>query len=361
MQNFRTQRLQNQEIENSEFSDPVNLLTHLGAIQGQDYLGTKWALGLRLPLCTDSQIEEALAQHQIVRTWLMRGTLFMTTAQDVSWLIELVGERLIQQFQRRYRQLELDEQTLIRSNEIIAQALTDHETLARHEIYDVLEAQGVSTQGQRGYHILSNTSLKGIIVQGSAPKNEPQFVLLDRLSNQESSLPRDEALARLAHLYFRSRGWVSLQDFAWWSGLLMKDVRHGFSAIEADLEEYVLGGESYYRIAGKSLNSASPSPTVYPLPGFDEYILGYKNRDVVLEPRFAERICPGKNGMFFPTIVIDGQVRGVWKRTVKKTHILIEATPFTSLTEEEETAFKIAIQRFGAFWEIPLEIRIYDV
>jgi len=54
------------------------------------------------------------------------------------------------------------------------------------------------------------------------------------------------------------------------------------------------------------------------LPGFDEYLLGYSDRSAVLDPADAQRICPGGNGMFSPTMVIDGHVTGTWKRTFKK-------------------------------------------
>ncbi len=54
--------------------------------------------------------------------------------------------------------------------------------------------------------------------------------------------------------------------------------------------------------------------TVLALPGFDEFLLGYADRSVVLAPEHAEKIVPGGNGMFKKTIVAGGTVIGTWAR-----------------------------------------------
>jgi len=89
--------------------------------------------------------------------------------------------------------------------------------------------------------------------------------------------------------------------------------------------------------------------TTYLLPGFDEYLLGYTDRSAVLDPAYAQRICPGGNGMFSPTIVIDGVVTGTWKRTVKGGAVIIETTPFRPLTSAENEALSAAADRYGEF------------
>ncbi len=94
------QRLHNQRLSHSDFSSPVEVVRWLGALQGQDYAGAKWSVGMRLPGSTDAQIEQAIDEHKIVRTWVMRGTLHLVAAEDVRWMVELVAERLIGSQQR---------------------------------------------------------------------------------------------------------------------------------------------------------------------------------------------------------------------------------------------------------------------
>ena len=45
-------------------------------------------------------------------------------------------------------------------------------------------------------------------------------------------------------------------------------------------------------------------------PGFDEYMLGYQDRGAALPAEFIQRIVPGNNGMFQPTVIADGEVVG---------------------------------------------------
>jgi len=85
------------------------------------------------------------------------------------------------------------------------------------------------------------------------------------------------------------------------------------------------------------------------LPGFDEYILGYGKRDAVLDPAHASAICPGGNGVFYPTIVSNGRVVGTWKRVLKKTNVQITPSPFQPLSELEGGAFALAADRYIAF------------
>jgi len=93
---------------------------------------------------------------------------------------------------------------------------------------------------------------------------------------------------------------------------------------------------------------------VHLLPGFDEYLLGYRDRSAVLDPAHAQRICPGGNGMFNPTIVIDGVVTGTWRRTFKGGAVVVETTPFRSLTAAENSALAAAADRYGRFLGLPV-------
>lgn len=346
-------RLHNQRIANPTFHTPGEVVSWLGAMQGQDYAGTKWAVGLRLPGSTEAQIESAIADKTIVRTWLMRGTLHFVTPVDVLWMIELVGAGLIRAGARRYRELELDDETLKRSNALLVNALTGGKAITRSDLFTMLEQNGISVAGQRGYHILSHAALNGLIVQTTADRNDPIFLLIDELSPAPKRLARDEALAALAKRYFTSHGPAALSDFAVWTGLPMADVRAALDAVKSELVCETIDGVDYW--LSPSLSPLpEPIANVYLLPGFDEYLLGYKNRDAVLDPQYAGLVCPGKNGIFQPTVVIDGRIVGLWKRAVKKRAVEISLAPFTHFTDAEVEAIRAAAMRYGEFLGLPV-------
>src|SRR5215213_11040938 len=104
-------RLHNQCIGGARFKNPAEAVRWFGAVQAQDYLGSLWALGLRLPGATEASVERAVAERSIVRTWPLRGTLHFVAAEDVRWMLGLLGARTVARAAPRYRQLGLDEAT----------------------------------------------------------------------------------------------------------------------------------------------------------------------------------------------------------------------------------------------------------
>ena len=340
--NAGLRRLYHQRITHPPFKDASEVVTWLGAMQGQDYLGTKWAFGLRLPGSTEADIEKAIVDGVVMRTWALRGTLHFVAPADIHWMLGLLAPRQIAGNRPRYKQLELDEPTLVRSSELIAEALQDGKHLTRPELFTILEANGISTAGQRGVHMLQRAGLERRIYQGEMRGKDTTFHTL----KAGKTLPKDEALAKLAERYFVSRGPATLADFINWSGLPITEARAGLESIKSKLIEEVINSQSYWLSPEKP---KQPERSVYLLPGFDEYILGYKDRTTVIEPEFLDAICPGGNGVFKPTIVSDGQVVGTWARTLKKKTVEITLEPFGSLSRDETDGVAEAATQFGAF------------
>jgi hypothetical protein len=349
------QRLSNQSIVPATFEKPGDVVKRLGAVQAQDYLGALWAIGLRMKAATEKTIEQAICDRKIIRTWPMRGTLHFVTPEDVRWMLALLAPRIITNAVRRHRQLELDAATFARSEILFTRALQEGRQLTRPEMMDVLEQDGISTAGQRGYHILWWAAQTGLICFGPRQGKQDTFVLLDDWLPDGKTLSRGKSLAELAHRYFTGHGPATIQDFMWWSGLPAADARTGLEMVKAQLASEALGGQTYWFSPSlSSVNTASP--TAYLLPGFDEYLLGYKDRNAVLDPAHAKKVVPGGNGMFKPIIIIDGRVVGTWKRTLRKTKVLVSLNPFTSLSATQMEAAAVAAEPYGHFLGLPVEI-----
>jgi hypothetical protein len=346
-------RLANHGIANPAFAQPSDVVTWLGAVQAQDYGGALWAIGLRMTGATERSIEQAITERAIVRTWPMRGTLHFVAAQDVRWMLALLTPRVIAQSAGRSRQLELDEATFARSKEVFAKALQGGKQLTRDEMLHELEQAGISTAGQRGYHLLGRSAQDGLICFGTRRGKQQTFTLLDEWVPLIGSLPRDEALAELTRRYFTGHGPAMVQDLMHWAGLTATEAKTGLAAAGKTLIQETIADRAYWMpCEAPEINHATPS--VHLLPGFDEYLLGYRDRSAVLDPAYAHRICPGGNGMFSPTLVIDGVVAGTWKRIFKGGAVVIETTPFRPLTPAEHNALGAAADRYGEFLGLPV-------
>jgi len=343
-------RLRNQRIAGAGFERPGEVVAWMGAVQAQDYLGALWALGIRMKTAREETIEQAIADRTIVRTWPLRGTLHFVAPADIRWMVALLRPRVIAGQRARHRQLELDQAVFDRSRDPVMRALEGGRRLTRDALYETLESAGISTAGQRGIHILQRLALEGILCFASREGRQQTFALLEEWVPAARTLTHDEALAELAERYFQSHGPATLQDFTWWSGLTVADAKVGIELAGPRLEREVVDGQaSWFAAASPAARPAAnpASPTVWLLPPFDEYTVAYKDRSAVLDP--AHGRVMSSNGIFYPVIVLDGQVAGTWRRVFKQGSVMITLSPFAPLKKKEQQAAALAAERYGAF------------
>src|SRR5262245_5702581 len=340
-------RLHNQRIAYATLEKPVDVVVWLGAVQAQDYLGAMWAVGLRMRNAVEAEIERALADRTIIRTWPMRGTLHFVAAADIRWMLELLTPRIVaNNAQWLLRDFDLDESAFARSKDLFARALQGGKRLTRNAMYDVLDTGGVSAS-QRGRHILTRLAQDGFICFGAREGKQQTFTLLEEWAPKARRMARDESLAEIAKRYFTGHGPATLQDFAWWSGLTTADATAGLEMAKRSLAQENINGQTYWLASSITATNVS-SPTAYLLPAYDEYTVAYKDRSAALDPNFGKQANSGNN-IIYPTIVVDGQVVGTWKRALKKDALVITPSPFAKLKSAETCAIAEAANRYGKF------------
>jgi hypothetical protein len=341
-------RLASQQIARPAFERPAEVVAWLGAVQAQDYLGALWAVGLRMPSATEQAIEQALAEKTIVRTWPMRGTIHFVAPADVRWMLELLTPRVVRGSKSRMAQLGLDQTIIQASAKILSKELQGGKQLTRPAIYELLGRANIATDNSRGLHILGRLAHERLLCFGARAGKQPTFALLDEWAPEAKSIPRDEALAKLAVRYFTGHGPATLQDFVWWAGLTLADARAGLGAAASQLGREDVGGQEYYFAQG--LPAALPGPSqAFLLPPFDEYLVAYRDRSASLDPRHSSLVVPGGNGIFHPIVVIDGRVVGTWKRAFKKDTVAMTFSSFAPWSDEQAGAITTAAERYGRF------------
>jgi winged helix DNA-binding protein len=346
--NIALQRLMNQQVVEPAFAHASQVVQWLGAVQAQDYLGALWAVGLRLPGASEQDVEQALAEKTIVRTWPMRGTIHFVAPADVRWMQELLAPRVVQGAKSRYAQLGIDEETVATSAKVLTKALQGGRQLTRSALYEVLEQANIATKDSRGLHILGRLAHDRLLCFGARAGKQPTFALLDEWVPEAKSLPRDEALARLAQRYFTSHGPATLQDFVWWAGLRIGEARAGIQTIAAELGREAIDGQEYYYAQVQPAPRPAASG-VFLLPPYDEYLVAYRDRSASLAAEYQPRVVPGGNGIFNPIVVTDGRVTGLWKRTFKKDSVIMTFCPFTTWSEAQAQAIAAAAERYAQF------------
>src|SRR4029453_9616924 len=121
----------------------------------------------------------------------------------------------------------------------------------------------------------------------------------------------EEALGELALRYFTGHGPATVRDLARWAGMPLRDARAGLAvargrlgAVDGDGVEPLMDPATPDRLAACRRETEG----LFLLPGFDEFVLGYGDRRAVLDPAFLDRVVPGGNGLFRPTVVHRGRI-----------------------------------------------------
>ena len=347
-------RFHNQHIARTAFRKVSDVVAWMGAVQAQEYLASLWAVGLRTRDAIEQDIEQAVCDRTIVRTWPMRGTLHFVVPADLRWMLKLLAPRVIARNASRYRQLNLEGEAFLKCRAVLARALQGGKQLTRLELATALELAGIATSGERLMHIIGRAAMEGLICHGARRNKQFTFALLDEWVRVTHDLTKDEALAQLARRYFASHGPATLQDFKWWSGLTMAEVKAGVDSIDSHFKKATVDGRTHW-FAKDASSIRDVQPAAYLLPAFDEFLVGYKDRSAVLggnDDRHHRQ--PNAGGMLGPTIVINGRVVGTWKRTLSKGSVVIAPKLFTSLSKTEKQAVSRAAVRYGAFLGLQL-------
>ncbi len=225
-------RLAAQRIAPGEPATPGQVVRSMLAMQGQDFPGARWSIGLRGHGLTDDEVGAAFDAGDIVRSWPMRGTLHVVAAEDIGWMLALLAPRVIAATATRRAQLGITEDDLRRARDAVVAALEGGRALEREALLSAISAGGTVIDGQRGYHLLGHLAQTGVLVLGPISGKQQTYVLLAEWVRNPRRLMRDEALGELADRYFRSHGPATERDLARWSGLPLGDVRRGLALCE---------------------------------------------------------------------------------------------------------------------------------
>ncbi len=340
-------RLCNQALDAPVFSGPAEVVAHMGAIQAQDYNMALWAVGIRLPGSTESLVQQALDDGLILRTHVLRPTWHLVHAADIRWMLQLSAPHINSGIASALRKLELDEATFRKSNDILGNALAGGRHLTREELAPELEQNGIALSGLRLLHLFFRAELDGLICSGIPRAKHNTYALLEQRVPAQTPLSREEALARLCLRYFSSHGPATLADFSWWSGLPLTEARKGLRSVQKQLHEVPFGNESYFFTESAPYATNTAADTLL-LPAFDEYLIAYKKRALVL-PEAHTRTVITENGLFRPLILHKGQAHGTWTRTRKKTHTEMDYHFFASKYKLKKSLLQAAEKAYHTF------------
>jgi hypothetical protein len=263
-------------------------------------------------------------------------------AADVGWILQLTGERRLTSTSRRRAELGIDDEMFDRARNIVTDLIREKGPVTRAALLAALQPVGVGEVPGREYHLITMLAMRQVIAQGplgDGGRIEQLFVLNADWIGAPRAEPRAEAVAEWMTRYAMGHGPVTAADAARWTGLPLSDARTGLAVgldtgalatTEIDGVAYVHAADLPDRLA----EHRAEAHDMHLLPGFDELIIGYKDRTATISAADERLIVPGGNGVFRATVVNDGRIVGTWRRTGRGAARSVEAEPFTAFTDD---------------------------
>ncbi len=335
-------------LSGAPFDGIADVVRWLGAVQSQDYGPAKWAIGHRVRGLRDSEVDRAFAEGIILRTHVLRPTWHFVLPEDIRWLLELTAPRVHAMNAYHYRRFELDQVVQKKFSRLIERTLRSEGQLTRKQIQEILEKGGIEAKSQRLAYIMMHAELEGLVCSGALSGNQHTYALLEERAPDARTLSRDQALAELIRRYFTSHGPATLNDMKWWSSLAVADIRGGLEMVGAELQNEVIDGLTFW-FAEARRGRKSRSPTVHLLQPYDEYIVGYTESKYLLNLSSVGVPAGQQRSLFNGVVMLDGQVAGHWKRSLKKDGVIIEVALYAPFAESEMKALHAQVEAHGKF------------
>jgi hypothetical protein len=313
---------------------PEQVTRQVCGLQAQDIFAATLGVRARSRDVTLSDVERArFTGRSVMWTWAMRGTLHLVAADDLDWLVAALGPGMIAGAARRRHELGLEEETYAQGLRVVRDHLAGQGPSTRDELGQSLARAGLPSGYSAERYLLHRAACEGVVCLGPDREDTPAFVLLDDwLGRRLETLAPDAALARLARRYLAAYAPATLQDMASWSGLPVSALRPAWDAATADAVEVCVADARAWA-PPESLDAiAGPEPgnsPVHLLPPFDTYLLGHRDRGLILDAAREDSVRRG--GMISAVLLVDGYVAGTWRPNRKGKRVDIEVDAFDVL------------------------------
>ena len=312
MNNPATIRLLNQQLVAPQFSDPAELVGYMGAMQAQEYRMMRWAVAMRTRKPSAKAFKQAFDNGRIIRLHLMRGTWQLVAAEDYWMMIDLCANKAIAVTKgwMSSNKISIPDEELTKVRDILAQTAADLGSATKEDFVSALAEKDIRMDDHRlSYHIRM-AEMSGTLCSGNLLPMKATYALTANKVKTKEKTDRDEALMLFTRKYFQSRQPATLEDFVWWSGLNISDCRKGVALLGNSIRVERWRGRDFYLTETCRIRGFRKGKFLL-IPPYDEYLISYKSRDIVLPPEHKHH-AHNNSGIFQPVIAYGGTICGNW-------------------------------------------------
>ncbi|MGI5237158.1 DNA glycosylase AlkZ-like family protein [Dactylosporangium sp. CA-139066] len=214
---LRARRMRAQRLAGPPARSVLDAVERVVGIQAQSWPAARLAVRSRTSGLTAADVDRALAEGELARTWLMRGTLHLVAAADLEWLTALFGPLNRSGGRRRRDELGVSDPVAERALAEIPGILAGAGPMDRAELITRLARRGVRIDpaGQAPAHLVAFAAAAGVLCRGpDLAGGRPSVILAEEIrAARRAGGPRrfegDAALRELARRYVAGYGPLS--------------------------------------------------------------------------------------------------------------------------------------------------------
>lgn len=309
-------------------------------------------------------VREALWERRtLVRTWAMRGTLHLLTAEDLPLYVAAL--RLHDRWWKGawLRMIGMSADQLRATLDAIGESLGAR-PLTREELASkVAERVGPKSRQRMlsGWgEMLKPAAFEGALISGPPRGRSVTFVRPDRWLKVWEDLDGEEAFREVLRRFLRAYGPATREEFARWWGMQPAPAGRIITSMpEGELAEVDVDGQRAWALAEDvaEMVRRRPGGPVRLLPAFDVYTAATRPKGSIVDPRFENRVFR-QAGWISPVVLVDGMAAGVWKHERNAAGIEVTVEPFGKLSADHNKGIAEEADRLGDFLGAPARVTV---
>ena len=350
-----------------------SVLADIGGAQSQVLSAAQMSIWARVKGARIRDMNSAIwNDHTLVRAWAMRRTMFLLPSDQLAVFVRGTTRRAAYNFRYALSRIGSQEK-LDKLLDAVLDALDEPRT--RSDLAEILhKSHGYKLKSKAGGGwgnkrpvpwvevggsllpvgwLLHVIAARDVIVSGPGDGNEATYVRADKWIPHWKDMPVEKAEHELLVKYLRAYEPTTLQDFALWAGMYVRDAKpiweiEAENLVHVDVEGWKA---SILRSDLLDLERAElEEPVVRMLPYFDSFLLGHKSHRNIVDQRNRKKIYRDQ-GWVSPVLLVNGRAEGTWSHDLRKGILNCRVTPFSRVSTKVSSSIKEEASDLARFFE----------
>jgi Winged helix DNA-binding domain len=308
-------RMRRQLLDPPAKLSAARVVERLCGVQAQVASSAELAVRVRRETSRAGDVDRALAQGRLVKTWAMRGALHLLSPRNGPVFLSVMApDRLWERWRRYFGTTSKQMDALWRS---ICEAL-EGGPLTRIELADAVTARRGLSFADAALRSSYGEVLKPLAWRGEVcfgPSREGRVTFAS--PGWPGLIDADEAAPVVIASYLRAYGPATFEGLAAWLGGAAdkRRLRAWFRDFGDRMAEVDVAGRPAYVLPEDldELVATKAAGAVRLVPGFDQYVLGPGTKDPLVVPAARRAAVSRQAGWISPVVLVDGAICGTWE------------------------------------------------